>query len=338
MRTVLIIGGTGTISLPITRALAADPDTRLTLLNRGSHAELIPAGVEVLTGDIHQEEETAELLSGRSFDSVISFLVYRPEDAEEMIRLFQGRIGQFIFISTNVVLNHELTCNINEKVPVGNAYSEYGRGKQRCEELFHAADHFPATVVRPAQTYDRDRIPLSVKGKTCWSVIARILADQPVIIHGDGESVWAGTSSEDFAQFFLPLVAAPAAIGQTYSIINPEPYTWNMIYREIGRQLGHPVHPVHIPTDWLSGSSAYNIAESIRGDKYYSNLYDISAIRAAAPHAEFHVSMAEGVRRFLAYMNEHPELQQRDAAFDAWCDETIALFEKCGHDFGRGLR
>ena len=337
MKTVLIIGGTGTISLPITKALAADSETRLTLLNRGSHTELIPAGVEVLTGDIHQEAETAKLLGDHHFDSVISFLVYRPEDAEEMIRLFHGKIGQFIFISTNVVLNHELTCRINEKVPVGNAYSAYGRGKQHCEEIFHAAADFPVTVVRPAQTYDRDRIPLSVKGRTCWSVIARILADQPVIVHGDGESVWAGTCSEDFAQFFLPLVGLSSAVGQTYSIINPEPYTWNMIYREIGRQLGHPVKVVHIPTDWLAGSAAYEFAESIRGDKYYSNLYDISAIRAAAPQAEFHVSMAEGVSRYLAYMNAHPELQKRDDAFDAWCDETIALFENCQNAFCGGL-
>ena len=44
----LFIGGTGTISTAITARVAAEGEWELTLLNRGSRPEAVPAGVKII--------------------------------------------------------------------------------------------------------------------------------------------------------------------------------------------------------------------------------------------------------------------------------------------------
>ena len=65
----LFIGGTGTISMAITR-LAVAQGWRLYLLNRGNRpAEDIPAGVEIINADVYDEAAVAEKLKGMEFDA-----------------------------------------------------------------------------------------------------------------------------------------------------------------------------------------------------------------------------------------------------------------------------
>lgn len=66
---VLLIGGTGTISMAITRLLATKVD-QLYLLNRGSRNEMLPENVKIISADIENEEETARKLEGMTFDCV----------------------------------------------------------------------------------------------------------------------------------------------------------------------------------------------------------------------------------------------------------------------------
>ena len=52
MRKALFIGGTGTISMAITRQLAREGEWELWLVNRGSREKELPEGVKIL-GDLN---------------------------------------------------------------------------------------------------------------------------------------------------------------------------------------------------------------------------------------------------------------------------------------------
>lgn len=331
MKKVLIIGGTGTISSPITKKLADDKDVELYVLNRGTNNSKLPQGVNHIKGNIQEVDSMKEIMNDYSFDSVINFIVWSPADAKNNVEIFQGKTKQFIYISTVCVLNHEVTCNVDETCAIGNEYSDYGQSKAAAEKVFldaKEATGFPATIVRPTQTYSDHRIPLSVKGGGCWPVVSRMLRGKKVIIHGDGQSVWASTHADDFAEGFYKLVADDSTVGEIYQIMNPEPHTWDMIYQALAELLNVEYKPVYIGTDILKLSKTYSFMGSIQGDKRWSNIFDISKVQAKNPEFECKISYKKGLELYLEFMDAHPEQKKEEPEFDEWCDKTIALYEE----------
>ncbi len=331
MRKILIIGGTGTISTPITQTLANDPEVRLTLINRGHHNEKLDPRIEVLIGDMSSTHSIQELLIDRTFDCIIDFIIFTPDQAYQRIDLFKKITKQFIFISTVACLDHEQSLNINEQSPKGNRFSLYGRNKAAAEEVFlitYKKSGFPITIVRPSQTYSEHRIPLSIKGNSCWPVIQRMIQGKEVIIHGDGESVWASTHADDFAKGFIPLINHPDTIGEIIQIMNPASHTFNDVYRILAKALKVSFKPVYIPSTILAQSTSFDFLTSIQGDKMFSCIYDISKLKHLVPDFNPQISLEEGLHRFLQYMQDHPELKVEEPAFDAYCDTLIERFKK----------
>lgn len=328
---ILIIGGTGTISTPITTALAQNTQNEVYVLNRGNHNDRLPTNIISLVGDINDKVQVASLIQDMSFDAVINFILFNPSQAYDNIALFKGKTKQFIFISTVVTYDHDGAVTFNEDHPLGNRYSRYGQGKQACEEIFRKAyqeEGFPITIVRPSQTYSNERIPLSIKGKNCYSVVKRMLEGKEVIIHGDGNSLWTCTHADDFAKGFLPLVGNPNTINEAYQIVSDEHVSWNMIYLYLAKLLNVSFKPVYITTDLLSKSKVYSLSESIQGDKQFSHLFDTSKIKKVAPDFNCTITIEKGLKKYLDYMEAHPELKQADPAFDEWCDKVIQHYKE----------
>lgn len=159
-------------------------------------------------------------------------------------------------------------------------------------------------------------------------VVSRMLRGKEVIIHGDGQSVWASTHADDFAQYFCKLVGDESAIGEIYQIMNPEPHTWDMIYQDMAKLLNVEYKPVYIGTDLLRMSKTYNMEESIQGDKRWSNIFDISKISSNNRGYTCQISYKEGLRMYLEYMEEHPELKIEEPEFDEWCDRVIGMYRE----------
>ena len=342
MKKVLIIGGTGTISTPVMEGLASDPDVDLYVLNRGNKSQMLPENVHHLIGDIRNEQEKVkDLVKDLSFDSVINFVLMSVEDARINYEIWKDKTKQFIFISTVVVLDHYLTCNIDELAKTGNSISTYGQSKAECEQYLmdkYENESFPLTIVRPTQTYSDERIPLSVKGKNCWSVVSRMLRGKEVIIHGDGQSVWASTHASDFARMFLPVVANDQTVGEIYQIMNPKTHTWDMIYSKLAELLNVEYKPVYISSYLLSDSKTYNLKESILGDKLFSNIFDISKIKYLSSDFTCEVSLEKGLEMYLEYMDAHPEKKSEDEAFDIWCDQSVEAYKECMRLFKTKLK
>ncbi|HAG12580.1 MAG TPA: NAD-dependent dehydratase [Ruminococcus sp.] len=329
---ILLIGGTGTISMAITRRLLLQGH-HVTLLNRGSRKAELPEGAAVICCDITNEAETAKALAGRTFDAVGEFIGFRPEQVMRDVRLFAGKTKQYLYISSASAYQKPPSDSvITESTPLANPYWQYSRDKIACEEYLMAQyreNGFPVTIVRPSHTYDERAVPLGVHGKNgSWQVIRRIMEGKPVIIHGDGTTYWTITHNTDFAKGYCGLIGNVHAIGQAYHITSDEQVTWNQIYQCIADAVGMPLHACHIASEFLAAVSDYDLEGSLIGDKAISVHFDNSKIKRAVPEFQATVRADQGIRQTIAHILAHPELQTPDPEFDAWCDRVIEAYEK----------
>ncbi|MBR4038772.1 MAG: SDR family oxidoreductase [Clostridia bacterium] len=328
----LFIGGTGTISMAITRALAHHPDWELYLLNRGTRMAEIPQGVKVITADIGNEAQTAKALEGMCFDCVCDFIGFVPEQLERDWRLFGGRTKQFMYISSaSAYQTPPGDYLITEGTPLGNPCWEYSRNKIACEDYLMKLwrEHgFPVTIVRPSHTYDERNLPIGVNGgRGAWQIVKRMLEGKPVIIHGDGTSLWTITFNTDFARGFIGLMGNCHAIGEVYHITSDETVTWNQIHAIIADELGVPFRPYYVSSDFLDAAGPYDYRGSLLGDKANSVVFDNSKVKRAVPGFVCTVRADQGLRRTVRSMLANPALQREDPEFDAWCDRVIAALE-----------
>ncbi|MBR5722229.1 MAG: SDR family oxidoreductase [Oscillospiraceae bacterium] len=328
---ILLIGGTGTISLAVTK-LFAQQGHAVFLLNRGSRSAELPDNVTVLQCDINDEMEVSRVLSGRTFDVVGEFIGFVPAQVARDVRLFRGITKQYIYISSASAYQKPLSDPvITESTPLANPYWQYSRDKIACEEYLmqqYRENGFPVTIVRPSHTYDERSVPLGVHGKGgSWQVLKRMQEGKPVIIHGDGNSLWTITHNSDFAKGYCGLAGNLHAIGQAFHITSDESLTWNQIYQIIADALGVKLNAVHIPSDFLAAVSDYDLTGSLTGDKANSVIFDNSKLRRAVPGFCATVRADQGIRQTVRHILAHPELQQADPDFDRWCDRVIAAFE-----------
>ncbi|MDR0892549.1 MAG: SDR family oxidoreductase [Mediterranea sp.] len=331
----LLIGGTGTISTAVA-ALAQQRGWELTLLNRGTKP--LPEGMKNLVADIRDEAEVAKAIAREApFDVVAQFIAYTAADVERDIRLFGGRTKQYIFISSASAYQKPATDSyITESTPLANPYWQYSRDKIAAEEALMAAYRttgFPITIVRPSHTYDGTKPPVCLHGEGgSWAIIKRILDGKPVIIPGDGSSLWTLTHATDFAKGFVGLMGNPHAIGHALHITSDESLTWDQIYHTIADELGKPLNALHIASDFLaSHQGTYDFRGELLGDKSVTVRFDNSKIKRLVPDFVCTVGMADGLRRATRYMLSHPETQVEDPAFDLWCNRmaaTMAMADK----------
>ena len=323
---ILLIGGTGVISTAISEKLLQDGH-ELYLLNRRGGKNL-PHGAHELRGDINDEAAVAALLDGLSFDAVADFICFTPEQAERDFKLFAGKTKQYVLISTASAYQKPLTAlPITESTPLVNPYWDYSRSKAAAEELLlrHLRhDGFPVTIVRPSHTYCERKVPVAVHGAAgSWQVLARMLAGKPVVVHGDGSSLWTLTHSRDFAKGFCGLLGNPHAIGQAVHITSDESLSWNQIYAILADALGVPLRAVYVPSTVLAEAGTawgYDFEGNLLGDKAVSVVFDNTKLKRLVPGFTATTRFDEGAREAVAYLLAHPELQIDDPTFDRFCD------------------
>ena len=332
-RKALFIGGTGTISTAITAQIAAERMWDLTLLNRGNRSDKVPGNVTVLQADINDEAAVEKLLEGTQWDCVCDFIGFVPAQVERDWRLFKGRTKQYMYISSASAYQKPAASPfITEGTPLVNPYWQYSRDKIACEDFLMAKcreEGFPVTIIRPSHTYDDRSVPLGVHGDNgSWQVLRRMLDGKPVIIHGDGTSQWTLTHNSDFAKGFIGLMGNPHALGNAFQITSDETLTWNQIYGTVAGVLGVELKAVHVSSEFLDEVSPYDFRGGLIGDKAVTVLFDNRKLKRAVPGFQATVRFEEGVRRTIANVLAHPELQPLDPAFDAWCDRVIAALEE----------
>jgi len=310
-------------------ALAIKAGIALYLLNRGQTSlRPIPAEATRLQGDIRDRAGVQAALAGHSFDAVVDWIAFTPEHIEADLELFRGRTGQYIFISSaSVYQTPPASLPVTESTPLDNPYWSYSQQKIACEERLVRAyrdERFPITIVRPSHTYDETKVPL-FGGVTS---LARMKQGKPVLVYGDGTSLWTLTHSRDFAKGFVPLLGNQRAMGQAFHITSDEWLNWNQIYGIMADALGVTARLVHVPSDLVNALDA-EVGAGLLGDKATSMIFDNSKIKRLAPGFICTTPFAWGAREIIAWYEADPARQVIDEAFDALTDQILAVYEPC---------
>jgi nucleoside-diphosphate-sugar epimerase len=303
----------------------------VTLLNRGKMNAAPDTRIRRIQADISDEASVAALLQGAFYDVVVNFIVYKPEEALRDIRLFAGKTHQYIFISSaSCYQKPPAHYIITESTPLSNPFWAYSRDKIACEEIFGQAyrtSGFPVTIVRPSHTYGITKIPVGLYGKSAWQVVKRVREGKPILVQGDGSSLWTLTHSRDFAKGFAGLMGNPHALGEAVHITSDESLTWNQIYAAIGRVLGIEPKLFHVSADFVSQCDP-TLGGALLGDKCVSVVFDNSKIKRLVPGFRADIRYDQGVRWSIEHFLANPALQIEDAAFDRFTDRVISALHQ----------
>jgi nucleoside-diphosphate-sugar epimerase len=318
-RRILIIGGNGIISASVSR-LAVERGFEVTLLNRGTSTTRPPIeGAETLVGDAGDAASIRDAVGARDFDVVANFRAFAPAQVQADIDLFGGRTGQYLFISSASAYQKPVAhLPIVESTPLRNPFWQYSRDKIACEDLLVAAyraSGFPMTIVRPSHTYDPTLIPL----EGGWTSLARIRDGRPLVVHGDGTSLWTLTHARDFARAFVGLFGNPHALGSPVHITSDESLTWDAIAGLLGQALGRAPEIVHVTSDAIARELP-EMGPGLLGDKAHSVVFDNSRVKSLVPGWVATTPFADGAREIVDWYLADQSRQQVDPDLDAAFD------------------
>lgn len=325
---ILFIGGSGVISRAATeQTLAAGHE--LWLLNRGRRRPI--EGVRSLVADLADLGSVRAALAGHTWDVVVQWVAFAPADIRRDLELFRATTRQYIFISSASVYQKPLAHYlITESTPRANPHWEYSRLKIACEqelEAAHQATGFPGVIVRPSLTYGDDQVPLVLNAwNQSWTTIDRMRRGAPVIIPGDGSSLWTITHNTDFAQGLIGLFGLPATHGHAFHITSDEVLTWNQIFFQAAQAAGVRAPKfVHIPSDFII-ACVPAVEGTLLGDKAVSAVFDNTKIKRFVPGFTARMSFAAGIRRTVTWFDADPARQQIDDATNLRWDKLAAVY------------
>src|SRR5512139_3374472 len=322
---ILFIGGTGIISAACSQ-LAIERGHELYLFNRGQTTKHpVPENAKVLHGDIRDRASAHAALGVHIFDAVVNWIAFTTEHIELDLDLFRDRTGQYVFISSaSVYQTPPGNVPVVESTPLDNPVWEYSRNKIACEErLMHAyrEEKFPMTIVRPSHTYDKTLCPIHGG----YTMIDRMRKGQPVIVHGDGTSLWTMTHHRDFAKGFVGLLGHNRAIGNTFHITCDEVLTWDQIYWLMGRAAGAEPKLMHVPSELIAAYDR-DWGDGLLGDKAHSMIFDNTKIKRLVPDYVAAIPFAQGAQEIVAWYDSDPANRVADERLNQTIDRILAAY------------
>ena len=324
---ILFIGGTGIISSACSQ-LALERGHELYLLNRGQTTKRpTPDGAHVLHGDIRDRASARATLGVHTFDAVVDWIAFTPEHVELDLDLFRDRTDQYVFISSaSVYQTPPANVPVTESTPLDNPVWLYSRNKIACEERLMRAyreEKFPMTVVRPSHTYDKTLCPIHGG----YTMIDRMRKGQPVIVHGDGTSLWTMTHHKDFAKGFVGLLGNQHAVGDTFQITSDEVLTWDQIYRLMARAAGvEAPQLVHVPSELIAAYDK-DWGDGLLGDKAHSMIFDNTKIKRLVPDYVAAIPFAQGAKEIVAWFDSDPANRVVNEPLNHMIDRILTAYE-----------
>lgn len=329
---ILFLGGTGIISTACAQ-LAIARGFDVTLLNR-ARREPMPGARQLVVDLADASARRAALAeSSERWDVVVDFLAFDAAAVEQRVELFRGRVGQYIYISSASAYQKPGTqALITESTPLANPFWEYSRNKIAGEDRlmhYYREEAFPITIVRPSLTYGDIVVPLAGNSwQQSYTAIARLRAGQPLIVPGDGLSLWTITHNSDFAKGLVGLLGHPGAIGHAVHITSDEALTWNQIFQYTAEAAGVPLPKlVHIASDFLCACMP-ELTGTLLGDKAHSALFDNTKIKRLVPDYVATTRYRDGIKQTLRWFDADPRRQIVDTALSAKWDLLIAAYER----------
>lgn len=319
---ILQIGGTGNISSSVSRRLLAEGH-EVYLLHRSRAAEGI-TGAHHIICDITDEQHASSLLKDAYFDCVIDWIAYTEEQVARDVRLFSGKTDQYVFISSaSCYQKPPKQVPIVESTPLINPYWEYSQ-KKAAAEAFLRTQGIPSTIVRPSHTYARI-VPYAMTEGLDVMLFERIRSHRPVVVHGDGSSLWTLTHADDFARGFCGLLGAREAIGESFHITSDQWLTWDQIVQITAQAMGEEVEIVHVSSDAICRRYPQFIGPLL-GDKSWCGIFDNSKIRSVVADYRCEIPYEQGVKKMISWFDEHPEAQVHKASSHEIQEDLIRIY------------
>ncbi|MBN1116390.1 MAG: NAD-dependent epimerase/dehydratase family protein [Bacteroidales bacterium] len=320
---VIFIGGSGIISSASTE-LAVKKGIELYHINRGNSTSIrtVPVEVKTIISDIRNQAEASKALEGYEFDTVVDWISFVPEHIENNFKIFKSKVKQYVFISSaSAYQTPPQKIPVTEETPLDNKYWQYSRDKIACEEFLKKnAEKYGMkyTIVRPSHTYDKTLIPI----EGGYTIIDRMLKGKPVIVHGDGTSIWTLTNHRDFAKALVGLLDNPGAMNDVFHITSDEWLTWDQIYLMMGEAFGVTPQLVHIPSEIIGKYDDF-LKSTLLGDKTHSMIFDNSKIKSLVPEFVCETPFSKGAKEIADWYKNHPEQQKIDTRLDAIIENIL---------------
>lgn len=321
---VLFLGGTGIISSACSwRAIEAGLD--LTVVNRGKTSiRPLPAEVRQLTADVGDPAAFAEV-AGQDFDVVVDWVAFTPDQVKARTDALRGHAGQYVFISSaSAYQTPPARLPITESTPLRNPFWQYSRNKIACEDLLNTLyrdEGLPVTIVRPTHTYDRTLVPFDGG----WTIVDRMRRGQPVVVHGDGSSLWTLTHHRDFARGLVPLLGHPRTIGDAFQITSDDVLSWDQIANALATAAGTSAQIVHVPSEAIAAVHP-GWGDGLLGDKTHAAIFDNTKLRRVVPDFVATIPFEVGAREIVAWHDEDPTRQRIDHAVNDAMDTLISRY------------
>lgn len=324
---VLFIGGTGLISTSISRQLIEEGGHEITLFNRGKSEVRLPDGAkyEVMHGDRKEYGAFEAAFVGRTYDVVVDMVAFSPDDSASAIKAFANKCGQFIHCSTVCVYSGPTEQIPTTETEPYHSPGNYGKNKIACEELLFKAyvdDKFPVTIMRPSHSYGEGGRIIRPFGPG-ESFISRLRAGLPVVVQGDGTSLWASCHVDDVAQGFISVMEKAACLGQAYNITGDEWMTWNEYHKQVAEVAGGTFDPCYIPTDIL-----VEVAPKYSGGTKeifaWPSVFSNEKIMRDGGYKGQTISWREGVKRNLDWLEANGKIEP--VKNDEYEDKLIAAW------------
>ncbi|TDW22006.1 NAD-dependent epimerase/dehydratase family protein [Kribbella kalugense] len=323
---VLFLGGTGIIS-SASSWRAVESGLELTVLNRGkTSTRPLPSEVRQITGDVDDPAALAEV-ARLDFDVVVDWRAFTPDQVRARTDALRGHVGQYVFISSaSAYQTPPERLPITESTPLRNPFWQYSRDKIACEDLLttlYRNEGFPVTIVRPSHTYDRTLVPFDGG----WTIVERMRRGQPIVVHGDGTSLWTLTHHRDFARGLVPLLGHPRTLGDTFQITSDDVLTWDQIANTLAAAAGTTAQIVHVPSDAIAAVHS-GWGAGLLGDKTHSAVFDNTKLRQVVPDFVATIPFEVGAREIVAWYDEDPTRHHIDQSIDDAMNTLIARYSQ----------
>ena len=321
---MLFLGGAGMIGSAVA-AEALERGDEIAIVTRTEPKRAVDERVHQMRADVRDPRAMRKALAGRQFDVVVNWVGFSPDHIRADVELYGDSVWQYVFISTCSVYGRPVpSLPITESSPRRQPTFGYAKGKVECEEFLEDAYRrrgFPLTIVRPFHTYDRTTVPI-LSG---WTAIDRMRAGKPVIVHGDGTSLWTLMHSGDFARALTPILGNDNAIGESVNVVSGDILTWDRIHVSLA-------HAAGVRDPQLVHRSSETIAiqwpawdEVLEYDFRHSMLFDAAKLQRLSPGFAPRVSFSQGAREIIDWFDSDPTRQTVNAELSGAFDRLVGL-------------
>jgi nucleoside-diphosphate-sugar epimerase len=254
---ILIIGGTRNVGHLLTLKLLMDGH-RVTLFNRGITPDDLPASVQRLHGDRSDPSSLRKALAGRSFDAVVDMALYNGADAKTITELLDGRVGQYLFLSTGQVYlvraesPRPFAEDASEKpltpapLPGTRGHDEwlYGVKKSQAEDILMSAwqtRRFPVTTLRlPMVNSERDH------SHRIYGYLLRMKDGGPILLPMGNHLLLRHVYADDVLQAITRIIQTGMGKGRVYNISQDETLSIDDFLVLLAEIAGHTLQLKHI--------------------------------------------------------------------------------------------